>query len=156
MILTPRFGLNSIPLLIQTNGEMFLDFVSWCLACPFLMNKSKEMFSMMKVIKTERRNCLQTGTLCGLLEIQLEVPSLTNFSPEKAVKIWWDDCKTTGRVNQRPRKDYQCRRSSSSEPNSTDDQETSTDDTQSLSLDDWDSCFEYHSYTDLFSLKHKC
>ena len=43
-----------------------------------------------------------------------------------------------------------------SEPNSTDDQETSTDDTQSLSLDDWDSCFEYHSYTDLFSLKHKC
>ena len=140
MILTPRFGSNS---LIQTNGEMSSDF-EW--------TSRKNVF----VIKTERRNCLQTDTLSDLFEIQLEGPSLTNFSPENAVKIWWDGCKTTQRVNQRPRKDYQCRGSSSSEPNSTDDQGTSTDDTQSLSLDDCDSSFEYHSDTDLFSLKHKC
>ena len=55
---------------------------------------------------------LHTNILSNVLEIQVEGPSLSAFSPDRAVKLWWEDCKTTSRVNQAPRKEYRPRSSS--------------------------------------------
>jgi len=55
---------------------------------------------------------LQTETLSDLLEINMEGPNLSSFSADQAIALWWEDCKTTCRVNQAPRKDYKPRKSS--------------------------------------------
>ena len=60
---------------------------------PFSNGRVERIFSSMKIIKTDRRTNLHTNTLSDLLEIQVEGPSLQNFSSEEAVRLWWDDCK---------------------------------------------------------------
>ena len=54
---------------------------------PFSNAQVERMFSMMKIIKTDRRSSLHTGTLSDLLEIQVEGPPLAAFLPERAVKL---------------------------------------------------------------------
>ena len=110
---------------------------------PFSNGKVERMFSMMKIIKTDRRTSLHTSTLLDLMEIQVEGPPLATFSPDRAVKLWWDDCKTTRRVNQAPRKEYRpratstesssCGPSSESSDSRTDAEEQTTE--ESLNLD---------------------
>ena len=106
---------------------------------PFSNGQVERIFSMM-IIKTEGRTSLHNGTLSDLLEIQVEGPPLAAFSPDRAVKLWWDDCKTTRRVNQAPRKEYRPRATStelsSYGPSYSEASSDSTEDT--LSLDDWD------------------
>ena len=63
---------------------------------------------MMKIIKTYKRTNLKSSTLSDLLYIKAEGPPLASFS-DKAVALWWDACKTTGSVNQAPRKEYRPR-----------------------------------------------
>jgi hypothetical protein len=112
---------------------------------PFSNGQVERIFSMMKIIKTDRRTSLHTGTLSDLLEIQVEGPPLTTFSPDRAVKLWWDDCKTTRRVNQAPRKEYKSRATSSESSCGPSSSETSSDSTvtvDTLSLDDWDDFFD--------------
>ena len=110
---------------------------------PFSNGQVERMFSMM-IIKTDRRTSLHTSTLSDLLEIQVEGPPLANFSPDRAVKLWWDDCKTTRRVNQAPRKEYRpmttSTESSSCGPSSSEASSDSTE--EALSLDDWDDMFD--------------
>ena len=107
---------------------------------PFSNGQVERIFSMMKIIKTDRRTSLHTSTLSDLLEIQVEGPPLAACSPDRAVKLWWDDCKTTRRVNQAPRKEYRPRATStelsSYGPSYSEASSDSTEDT--LSLDDWD------------------
>ena len=98
---------------------------------------------MMKIIKTDRRTALHTSTLSDLLEIQVEGPPLAAFSPDRAVKLWWDDCKTTRRVNQAPRKEYRPRATSTESSSYGPSSEASSDSTEeALSLDDWDDLFD--------------
>ena len=102
---------------------------------PFSNGHVERVFSTLKNIKTERRTLLKRDTLSDLLEIQAEGPSLAEFSPSQAVKLWWDDCQTTRRVNQAPRKEYRPRDSGgmSSDTLQAEGEE------QSSSLEDWDS-----------------
>ena len=72
---------------------------------PFSNGQVERVFSMMNIIKTDRKTSMHTSTLSDLLEIQVEGPPLATFSPDRAVKLWWEDCKTARRVNQAPRKD---------------------------------------------------
>ena len=111
---------------------------------PFSNGQVERIFSMMKVIKTDRRTSLHTSTLSDLLEIQVEGPPLATFSPDRAVKLWWDDCKTTRRVNQAPRKEYKSRATSSESSScGSSSSEASSDSTaDTLSLDDWDDLFD--------------
>ena len=95
------------------------------------------MFSIVKNVKTKRRNCLHVSTLCDLLELNIEGPSLSQFSADAAVDLWWTDCCTTRRVNQNPRKEYTRRRGgTTSQSESVEDNEESQ---QPFVLDDWDS-----------------
>ena len=65
---------------------------------PFSNAHVERMFSTLKIIKTEWRTLLKCDTLSDLLEIQGEGPPLVNFYPDEAVKLWWEDCRTTRQV----------------------------------------------------------
>lgn len=117
---------------------------------PFSNGQIERMFSVLKVTKTDRRTNLQTETLSDLLEISMEGPNLSDFSADRAVELWWDDCKTTRRVNQAPRKEYQPRKSTASTATSSEPQAENLDESMSgpeatesevFALHDWDEWF---------------
>ena len=97
---------------------------------PFTNSKVERAFSIMKIIKTDRRNSLNTSTLDDLMEINVEGPTPENFNAERAVSLWWEDC--TRRPNQQPRKQYMKSTRSQSTTISSDEE------TESLTLDAWD------------------
>ena len=75
-------------------------------------------------------------------------PTLATFSSDRAVKLWWEDYKTTSRVNQAPKKKKEYRpmatsteSSSSGGPSSS--EASSTDTEETLSLDDRDDLFNW-------------
>ena len=65
---------------------------------PFSNGRVEQIFSSLKVIKTDRRNNLNTSMLSDLLEIYVEGCPLNEFSADNAVALWWSDCTTTRRV----------------------------------------------------------
>ena len=58
---------------------------------PFTTAAVESVFSKLKIIKTELRCSLQTSTLDDLLEVNLESPTIKNFSSASAVELWWHD-----------------------------------------------------------------
>ena len=123
---------------------------------PFSNGKVERIFSMLKLVKTDRRTNLHTDTLQDLLEIQVEGPALENFCPSDAVNLWWSSCYMTRRVNQMPRKPYRSRKNatpseeecstSSSVPQPSDagapSDVMSTSGEEHFSLTDWDTWFD--------------
>ena len=108
------------------------------LSLPFSTAKVERLFSTLKIIKTERRTKLSCSTLNDLLEVNTEAPSLSNFSADFAVDLWWHDCSSGRRVNQKPRKMYKRhQQSSSTEAHTLSDSESGND----LDLDTWDDWF---------------
>ena len=73
---------------------------------PFSTVKVERFFSILKIIKNERRTSLNCSTLNDLLEVNVKGPTLSNFSPDSVVNIWWSNCQSGRRVNQKPRKEY--------------------------------------------------
>ena len=101
----------------------------------------ERMFSSMKVIETNRRTHPDSSTLSDLLDIQVEGPPLASFSADQAA-LWWDDCKTSRRVNQTPRKDYTPREKGSfSSEVTVAVVESDSQDTGTISLEDCDEWF---------------
>ena len=103
------------------------------------------MFSTLKIIKTNRRTNLRSSTLSDLLEIKLRVHCLLLFSAENAVSRWWDECKTTPRVSQRPRKKYKPREKTRTSSEAMDQETLESEST--LMLEDWDDWFGEHLST---------
>ena len=103
---------------------------------PFSTAKVERFFSVLKIIKNERRTNLKCSTLNDLLEVNTEGPTLSSFSADAAVDLWWGDCLHGRRVNQKPRKEYR-RHSRSSRV--ADDSETESE--GELDLDTWDDWF---------------
>ena len=103
--------------------------VSELLMClPFSTAKVERFFSIMKIIKTERTTNLSCFTLNDLLEVSTEGPNLSNFSSDCAVDLWWRDCSSGRRVNQKPRKTYsRCKTSSSAEAHTSGSAEVNTE-----------------------------
>ena len=64
----------------------------------------------------------------------MEDSPLASFSADQAVSLRWEDCKTTQRVSQLPRKEYKAKKGSTS---SDADSETSN----TITLNDWDDWF---------------
>ena len=115
---------------------------------PFSNAYVERMFSYLKIIKTDRRTNLKPDTMSDLLDIQVEGPPLDNYSPDQAVKLWWEDCTTTRRVNQAPRNEYKARAvpdSQSELPGPSTASERQHDDVEAvtLSLEDWDEWCEH-------------
>ena len=118
----------------KTQWPNVLQLCQLVYSLPFSNSHVEQLFSTLKMIKAERRTRLQTETLSDLLEITVEGPPLENFSPDEAIKLWWDDCKTTRRTSQQPRKPYSLSTSSTSQSSDTV--------TNSINLDEWDHLFE--------------
>ena len=93
----------------STKWSNLLQLCHLVFSLPFTTSRVEQIFSMLKVIKTARRSCLQNTTLCDLLEINLEGPELGEFSASAAIDMWWKECRTTRRINQNPRKEYRPR-----------------------------------------------
>ena len=102
---------------------------------PFSTAKVERLFSTLKIIKNERRTNLSCSTLNDLLEVNTEGPSLNDFSADAAVDLWWSDCLTGRRVNQKPRKEYCQRRKENSEHSESEESENE------LELQQWDDWF---------------
>ena len=96
---------------------------------PFTTSAVERVFSKLKVIKTDRRSRLLTATVDDLLEINVEGPSLEEFSSEAAVSLWWDD-----RIR-RPSQTGHLKRQGEI------DQTSSPTSSTSFSLQEWDELF---------------
>ena len=100
---------------------------------PFSNGRVERIFSSLKLVKTDRRTRLQKSTLKDLLEIQAQGPTLSNFSPEQAVSLWWTDCNTSRRINQEPRKEYR--------PHKNSEADSSPEKQKLFALEEWDKWF---------------
>ena len=105
---------------------------------PFSNGRVEQIFSSLKVVKTNCRINLKSDTLNDLLEIYVEGPPLSSFCPDAAIELWWHDSTTTRRVNQQPRKDYQPRNPGSQ----IGTQELDLEEEEGLPLNMWDNWFD--------------
>ena len=109
------------------------------LSLPFSTAKVERFFSTLKIIKNERRTNLNISTLNDLLEVNTEGPTLSNFSADAAVDLWWSDCSSGRRINQKPRKEYRRNQERCSTVASDFESENKLD------LDSWDNWFHTDS-----------
>lgn len=82
---------------------------------PFSTAKVERFFSTLKIIKNERRTNLSCSTFNNLLEVNTEGPTLSNFSADSVVDLWWSDSSSDRRVNQKRRKEYRTHKPSSTD-----------------------------------------
>ena len=109
---------------------------------PFSSGYVERMFSMMKIIKTNKRTNLKSSTLSDLLDIKAEGPPLADFSADKSVALWWNACKTTRRVSQAPRKENKSREQGESSRTSAKIVEApESDSSDTVTLEDCDDWF---------------
>ena len=108
---------------------------------PFSNGKVEQIFSSLKLLKTANRTTLRTSTLDDLLEINIEGPPMSDFSPTHAIDLWWRSCRTTRRTKVSPRHEKE-------EPKVPDGQDSSSSDSEedqktslSTALDNWDKVF---------------
>ncbi|KAL5491664.1 hypothetical protein EMCRGX_G016996, partial [Ephydatia muelleri] len=106
----------------------------------------EQLFSKLKIIKTDRRTNLHTTTLHDLFEINVEGPPLELFNADAALDIWWKDSSSGRRVNQKERQQYQPRKQLDAQGTSGDSSEAGLDhsisEPLSLTLDIWDDFFD--------------
>ena len=104
-VIAIRFGINYTLHLILQSGQNIMLVNELLLSLPFSTAKV-EHFSTLKIIKNEKRTNLSCSTLNDLFGVNTEGPTLGNFSADAAVDLWWSDCSSGRRVNQKPRKEY--------------------------------------------------
>ena len=93
----------------------------------------ERVFSTLKFIKADRRNCLKEHTLDRLIRINVEAPTQSNWNPVTAVKLWSNDkirrvSQTGKRKPQHKKYPKHCSSSAISDEES---------ETESFSLDEW-------------------
>ena len=123
----------------ESKWPNILQLCKLVFSLPFSNAHVERLFSTLKIIKTDRRSNLKSTTLSDLLDIQVEGPPLTSFSADRAVSLWWNDCQTTRRVNQQPRKEYRPRESGSS---STSLETTAPESEDTITLEEWVKWFD--------------
>ena len=111
------------------------------LSLPFSTAKVERVFLTLKIIMNERRTNLSCSTVNDLLEVNTEGPTLSTFSADAAVDLWWSDCSSGRRVNQKPHKEYRRHRKSSSTAVTQTSSESESEDLHELDLDTWDDWF---------------
>ena len=67
---------------------------------PVTNGKLERCFSMLKVIKSEKRSLLSNEYLDDLLSLSLDAVPLKMFNPDASIKLWWKD--KVRRPNQQP------------------------------------------------------
>ena len=101
---------------------------------PFSNARVEQIFSSLKVLKTDHRTALSIDTLNDLLEIYIEGGPLRDFSTDDAVSLWWNKC--SRRTEQSP----QLQSTHTSDESGLAAQ-TSSEEDQTLSFEEWDAWF---------------
>ena len=100
---------------------------------PVSNGKLERIFSVLKLIKVDRRSSLGNDTLKDLLTLNTDGRSMENFSPDPCIDLWWQA--RTQRPDQKKRKVYKKRAEETTESET----DSSSDDDDTFLLDDWDN-----------------
>ena len=98
------------------------------LFCLPMSNGRLELFSQMKIIKSDRCSCLNKYRLDDLLSISVDGPPLSQWDSSGAVDLWWND--KTRRVPNKDSRNYMYEGLSGSQ---------STDEDLHVGFEDWET-----------------
>ena len=124
--------------------QNILRVVEYLFCLPLTNGRLERLFSQLKLIKSDRRSSLGENRLDQLLRITVDAPPLSKWDASVAVQLWWED-KTRRPQTKGTQKVTQNRTKSG--PSTSSDASTSTvDDTDTqlsdcLALDDWEAWF---------------
>ena len=106
---------------------------------PVSNGKLERIFSVLKLIKVDKRASLGNDTLNDLLALNTDSDSMKYFNPDAGIELWWHA--KLRRPDQKKRKDYAKRMAKSKDvmvlDSDSDDGQTDSDHDEFL-LDDWD------------------
>ena len=130
------FLLHNVP--DATRWPNLLLICELLFSLPFSTAKVERLFSMLKVIKTEKRTNLNISSMNDVMEINTEGPSLSTFTADPAIELWWKDCSTTRRVEQRPRTKYRKHKINKSDSDQS-SEDSNSEEEEVLALQSWDN-----------------
>ena len=107
------------------NWSNVLVVIELLFCLPIANGHLERVFSHLKLIKNNRRTCLQEDTLDQLLRINVEGPSLDEWDATGAIQLWCSE--KTRRLNQKDSRSYH--KQSNPAGNETE--------VYNFSLDDW-------------------
>ena len=100
---------------------------------PVSNGKLERIFSVLKLIKVDRRSSLGNDTLKDLLMLNTDGISMDNFNPDPSIDLWWKA--KTRQPDQKKRKKYKKRSAGQTEL----EIESSDQSDGTFLLDDWDN-----------------
>jgi hypothetical protein len=109
-----------------------LQLVQLLFTLPASNGKLERVFSMLKLIKVDKRSSLGNQMLDDLLVLNSDRVSLKNFDPDHSISLWWND--KARRPNQKTREENAA---CSSTNTSTDSEERDTDTELLQEWDEW-------------------
>ena len=98
--------------------------------------ESRESFSQLNVIKSNKRTLLADDTLDDLLMVSTMNSPLKDFNSNKAVDLWWED--KVRRPTQKQRKKYKKRGGDQPSSSTTPDSGSESESESFQLLNDWD------------------
>ena len=99
---------------------------------PISNRKLERIFSVLKIIKVDRRSSLGNSSLRDILTANTDGISMKDFDPDPSIELWWKD--KVRRPDQKRRKVYKKQKV----PHGNDAEDTTSDDNEAFILDDWD------------------
>ena len=117
------------------NWSNFLAVVELLICLPIANGRVERVFSLLKLINTNRRTCLKEDTLDHLLRINAEGPSLSEWDSSRAVKLWLSNKTCT--VNHRDSR-AQPTTSASTRVQAEEEESSSDSENPTFSLDNWE------------------
>lgn len=122
----------------KAQWNMILMLVELLFTMPISNAKVERLFSLMNRIKTDCHATLSESTLNNLITIHMEGPEFQDYNPTPAIQAWLSSA--ARRPNQRPRKNYKSRDSTTTstvliEESST-DESADEEEADSVGVDD--------------------
>ena len=72
----------------SSKWKNILALVELLFCLPMAIGRVERAFSVMKVVKTDRRNCLGEDHLDDLMRITIDGPPLSQWNASQAVTLW--------------------------------------------------------------------
>ena len=118
-----------------------LKLATLLFSLPVSNGKLEQTFSLLNIIKDKKRSSLGKQSLNDLLAVSADKCALKDFSPDPAIKLWWESKQR--RPCQSQRKQYKPHVSGSTSSDSQQGSETHSatsdeDENETVLLDDWD------------------
>ena len=108
-----------------------LSLVELIFCLPMSNGHLEQVFSTLKLIKSERRTSLGENQLDNLLRVPVDSPALSDWNPDGAVQLWWKarQCRVVQDTRAPP-----CHSEKDNNPSSSD-----IDESYHLDLSEWDN-----------------